>query len=114
MSAVVVTDSHVEIHFTRGEKVGGLVRDQRIPRTAVTDATVVTDPVGATSGMRAPGLGIPRRRKVGTWRKVGHRMLVCVRAGEPALRLELEGQRYDSVLIGTDRAEDLARQLDVA
>lgn len=92
-------------------KIGGLVGDQRIPRTAVTSAAVVEDGYGATSGMRAPGLGIPGRRKLGTWRSRARRHLVDVRRGEPAVRIELAGQRYDTLVIGTSAASSVATEL---
>jgi hypothetical protein len=75
---------------------------------------VVPDAVSATRGLRAPGLALPGVRKVGTWRRPGEKMLVCVRRGEPAVRVRLEGQRWDTLLIGTDDAAALAAELSGA
>ena len=111
MSSITLTPDHLEITFTASEKVAGLVRDQSIPRSAITAVEVVDDGLRATEGMRAPGLGIPGRRKLGTWRGTGGKELVDVRHGEPALRLTLEGQPYRAVALGTPDAHDLARAL---
>lgn len=111
MSTIEVTDTHVEIHFTWGERIAGMVRDQRFPRSAITAVELVHDPISATKGLRAPGLGLPGRRKIGTWRRPGHRELVCVRKGEPAVRLELRGERYDAALIGTPDAATVVDRL---
>lgn len=110
MSSITVTDRTVEVRFTRREKVAGLLRDVSIPRSAITDVTVVDDGVEAVQGIRAPGLGLPGR-KVGTWRGQGRRELVCVRRGEPAVRLQLEGQHHSSALLGVPDAAALADRL---
>lgn len=114
MATVQRTDSTVRVRFTLGEKIGGLVRDVEFPRSAVTGADVVPDPLEATralrAGLRAPGLALPGVRQVGTWRRPGEKTLVCIRRGQPAVRLRLAGQRYDTLLIGADDAAALAAE----
>lgn len=111
MSRVEVTDREVRIRFSLGEKLGGLLRDQRIPVGAVRGVEVVPDGLRATRGIRAPGLGLPGVRKIGTWRGRGARDVVSVRRGQPAVVIDLEGQRYRRAVIGTDRAEEVAAEL---
>jgi hypothetical protein len=108
MSAVVVDGDAVRIVLTRAEKIAGLTRDHVVPLADVVAVAVVHEPVGATTGLRAPGLGIPGRRKVGTWRGRGRREFVCVRRGEPAVELTVTGQRFDSYLVGTPDADAVA------
>lgn len=103
-----VTDSALTLRFTRREKIAGLLRDLRVPRSAVRSVEVVADPISAMRGLRAPGLSLPGVRKVGTWRRPGERTLVCVRRGQPAVRIRLDGQRHDTLLIGADDADVLA------
>ncbi|MGY1601792.1 hypothetical protein [Geodermatophilus sp. SYSU D00815] len=111
MATLQRTDDTLRITFTRAEKLGGLVRDVEVPRSAVTGATLVTDPLAELRGLRAPGLALPGVRKIGTWRRRGTRTLVSIRRDQPAVRVELTGQRYDTLLIGADDAAALAAQM---
>jgi len=111
MSTITLTPDTIEVCFSTVEKVAGLVRDQSIPRSAVTDATVIDDGLTATKGMRAPGLGVPGLRKVGIWRRPSGKELVDVHRGEPALRITLKGLEYRAAVLGTPDAHELAREL---
>ncbi len=111
MSSILVSDHAVTVRLSPLGRIAGLLRDQVVPRTAVTAVEVVDDGLSAARGVRAPGLAIPGRRKIGTWRGRGVRRFVDVRAGQPALRLRLQGQRYDELLIGHDDASALAARL---
>ncbi len=111
MTEILVSDDTLTVRLAPVSKVAGLLRDQVIPRSAVTAVDVVTDGLAAARGLRAPGLAIPGRRKIGTWRGRGVRRFVDVRRDQPALRLHLHGQRYDELLIGHDDAAGLAARL---
>jgi len=71
----------LSLRLTRGEKIAGLLRDVEVPLSAVRDVEVVPSGLSATTGLRAPGLGLPGLRKIGTWRRAGRRSLVSVRRG---------------------------------
>jgi len=111
MTTMTVTPQTLRIQFTRLEKIAGLVRDLEVPLSAVRSVSVEADGLAAARGVRAPGLGLPGVRKVGTWRGRGRRALVSVRRDQPALRLSLEGSRFTEVLLGSDRAQEYADQL---
>ena len=111
MATLQLSGTTLTVRFTRGEKISGLVRDVEVPTSAVRDVEVVADGLTAAVGLRAPGLGLPGVRKIGTWRRRGERTLVSVRRNQPALRVRLEGQRYDALLIGADDAAALAEAL---
>jgi hypothetical protein len=111
MTTVVLLDDAVQLRFRTWEKVAGLIRDHEVPLSAITWAEVVSDGLAATRGLRAPGLGVPGYRKIGTWRGRGHKSLVSVRLGQPAVRLRLQGQRFDELLVGADDAAALVEQL---
>ncbi|MGN6131977.1 MAG: hypothetical protein ACTHOK_16670 [Nocardioidaceae bacterium] len=110
MTTLTITADAVAVRFTALEKVLGLVADHEVPRSAVSAVEVVPDGLHAARGLRGPGLGIPGRRKLGTWRGRG-RTLVSVRRGQPAVQLTLEGQRWARWLIGADDAARLAEKL---
>jgi hypothetical protein len=111
MATVQLTPTTVTVRFTLAEKIAGLVRDVEVPRAAVRGAELVPDPLTAMRGLRAPGLALPGVRKVGTWRRHGEKSLVSVRRGQPAVRIRLSGQRFDTLLVGADDAAALAGEL---
>lgn len=111
MATITLSSHALDVRFTRTEKLTGLLRDIEVPLSSVRGASVEPDGVRAAQGLRAPGLAIPGRRKVGTWRGRGSRSAVCVKAGEPALRITLTGSRWGQLLIGHPNAADLAAQL---
>jgi hypothetical protein len=114
MTTVQLTPTTLTVRFTLAEKIAGLLRDVEVPRAAVQSAEVVPEPLSAMRGLRAPGLGLPGLRKVGTWRRPGERTLVSARKGQPALRVRLDGSRYDTLVLGVDDAAALARSLTPA
>jgi hypothetical protein len=111
MATLQLTPTTLTVRFTRAEKIAGLLRDVELPRDAVRSAEAVPAPLAGVRGLRAPGLALPGRRKVGTWRRPGERTLVCVQKGQPAVRIRLEGARYDTLLLGADDAVALTGEL---
>lgn len=111
MATLHLTDTTLVVRFTTAEKLGGRVRDVEVPRAAVRSVEVVADGLTAPRGLRAPGMGMPGVRKIGTWRRRGERTLVSVRANQPAVRIRLDGQRYDTLLVGADDAAALAERI---
>ena len=110
MATVDRSGDVLQVRLSAPEKVAGLLRDVEVPVASVRRATVEADALGAVRGVRAPGLALPGRVKIGTWRGHG-RTLVAVRRGVPALRLELTRGPYDAVLVSTPDAAALAAQL---
>ncbi len=108
MATMQVRPPVLSVRLTRAEKLAGLLRDVEVPLSSVREVEVVPDGVAATSGLRAPGLGLPGLRKIGTWRRRDGKSLISVRRGQPAVRVRLEGQRFDELLVGADDAPDLA------
>ncbi len=114
MSTVVITNQALSVHLTVGEKIAGLRRDLQVPLSAVTAVEVVPDALAAVRGLRAPGLGLPRVRKIGTWRTKDGAEFVVASAGQPAVRVHLQGQKLSSLLVGTEDADELARTIEAA
>lgn len=112
MAMITSTPTTLSVTFSRYEKVAGLLRDISVPREAIRSVTVEPDGVEAAKGVRAPGLGVPGLRKIGTWRRRADgrtmRTAVSVRANQPALRIELHGTSWDQLLIGQDEADRVA------
>jgi pimeloyl-ACP methyl ester carboxylesterase len=112
VSTLQVTPDRVVLRLSTTEKLAAVHGDLTVPRSAITGVELVEDGVGAARGLRAPGLGVPGRRKLGTWRSWTGRQFVDVRRAQPALRIELApGQRYTRLLVGADDAAALAGEL---
>jgi len=111
MALLQLTPTTLSVRLTRGEKIAGLLRDLTVPLSDVRAVDLVDDAVHSVRGLRAPGLGLPGLRKIGTWRRPGERTYVCVRRDQTAVRIRLEGQRYDTLLIGADDAVHLVGEL---
>jgi hypothetical protein len=114
MATVTMTPQTLRVSLSRAERVLGLLRDLEVPRSAVQAVEVVPDGFAATRGLRAPGLALPRLRRVGTWRGRGGKTLVSVRRGRPAVRVRLTGQRFDTLLLGVDDPDAVAGALTTA
>ena len=111
MAHLDITDEHVDVRLTRAEKFFALRGDYRFARRDVESVEVFDNGLAATTGLRAPGLAIPGRRRVGTWRSRDGKQLVSVRRDQPAVRITLTGERYRAVVIGTDDAASVRAAL---
>ncbi len=113
VAAVAIEGAELVVALARDERWWGLLSDLRVPLVAIRSVAVVPDGRRAVHGLRAPGLGGPQRL-IGTWRATGDKQYVCVRRGQPAVRLALAGQRYQTVLIGLDDADRVADDIRAA
>ena len=115
MATITSTPTSLSVTFSRFEKVAGLLRDISVPVASIASVTLEPDGIKAARGVRAPGLGVPGRRKIGTWRQRRDgrsiRTAVSVRAGQPAVRIELHGTSWDHLLIGHDDGERISGEL---
>ena len=111
MAAIRITDDKLCVELTAREKIAGLHGDICVPVTSVQDVQVEPDALAAVRGLRAPGLAIPGRTKIGTWRGRGSRRFVVAHRGVPAVRVTLRGVKPDELLVSTDDAEAVARSV---
>ena len=110
MATVTITSSDVTLGLSSFERIGGLLRDLSVPRNAVVSATAVENGFKALRGLRAPGLGLPWVRAIGTWRGKGYKDWVSVQKG-PALVLELRDQKFARAIVSNADAARLAAEL---
>jgi hypothetical protein len=111
MAQIHLSDNTIHIELSRWEKILGLMGDQTIPRSAITAAALETDPLAATRGLRAPGLGVPGSVKVGTWRDKSRTTYVSIRRSTPAVRIETTGLDHDAYLVSVPDAAELVHRL---
>ena len=99
MAQLVVGTDEVRVRLSRGEKIGGLHGDLAAPLNRVRDAEAVAEPYLVVRGIRAPGLGVPGRIKIGTWRSKGCRTFAVARRGQPGVRIRLHDNTFDQVVL---------------
>jgi hypothetical protein len=108
MSTIEVGDDAFRVRLSRFERLLALHGDLVVPWTAVTAVEVVPDAYAAVAGLRAPGLGLPGLRLLGTWRTSRGPGFVDVTGHLPGVRLALRDQPFVSVLVSTADADALA------
>ncbi|CAM2960427.1 alpha/beta hydrolase [Prescottella defluvii] len=118
MAEFRVQDDRIVLRLSRFERIAGLHGDVTIPSAQVRSVDVVADAFVNIRGMRAPGLGIPRRLRIGTWRGGGSRTYVVARAGVQAVRVRTVGRaagaEFDQLIVSTaDAPAVVARIRDV-
>ena len=111
MARIILSESQIRIELSLWEKFFGLMGNRAIPRSAVTEVALETDPLRATRGLRAPGVGVPGSVKVGTWRRKGRKMFVSIRRSSPAVRIETTGLDRDAFLVSVPDADDIVHAL---
>jgi uncharacterized protein len=111
MASLTLNDQQLLLELSTREKIAGLHGDIEIALSDVQDVRVEPDPIKAIRGIRAPGLAIPGRTKIGTWRGHGYRSFVVARRGVPAVRVGLATGKYDELLVSTPEAEQIADTL---
>ena len=110
---MAIDGTDLVVTLARNERRWGLLSNLRAPVGSIAAVETVPDGRRAARGWRAPGLGGPQRL-IGTWRAKDDKQYVCVRRGQPAVKVTLDGQRYRTVLIGLDDAEGVAAAIRAA
>lgn len=110
MAAITIDGTDLRVTLERNEKFWGWLGDLRVPLESISEVAVVPNGRRVVRGLRAPGLGGPQRL-IGTWRARNNKQYVCVRRDQPAVKLKLRDQSYDTVLIGLNDAEMVADEI---
>lgn len=114
MAKIQRTGAYLDIVLTPLEKLAALHRDIRVPLSSVTAVTVIERPLDEVKGFRAPGLHIPSRIKIGTWRASGRRTFAVARARQTAVRIDLGDGRYDTLIVSIAGAAAVAEDIRTA
>lgn len=113
MPTVEVSPDEVTVRLHGIEVLGALRRKVRVPRSAVGDVRVVDEPYKLGLGIRAPGLSIPGRRRVGTFRARDGNAFVAAERGHRGVEIKLDGQPWARLVLSVDDPETLATKLRV-
>lgn len=100
MVSMTLEADALRVGLTRGERWSALRRsDVVIPWPEIRSVEAVADPIRLVHGLRAPGLGIPGRVKIGTWRSKGRKTFAVTHRDAPGLRIVLRDNMFDELLL---------------
>jgi alpha/beta superfamily hydrolase len=111
MATITLTHDQLHLTLTRPERVAALHGDVHVPLGAVQDVRLAPDALAATRGLRAPGLSLPRRTKLGTWRSRGRKRFAVARRGVPAVHVFLSGAAFDELIVSLPGAPGVVEGL---
>jgi hypothetical protein len=103
---LLIDDDTVTVELTTMEKAESVHGNFRIPRSAIAGYWTVPDGLAEVPGFKLAGAGVPGGLKVGTWVGGGKRTFAVCHGPNPAVVLELTGERYDRVVVTVDDPED--------
>lgn len=99
MARVLIDSTTMTVQVEGLHRLWGFKRRITAPLAHVRGATVDPGVVDEPKGLRAPGLGLGRVATIGTFYRDGERHFWDVTAGGRPIVVELEGERYDRLVI---------------
>jgi hypothetical protein len=109
MARLALEGDRVVLHLSVLERIGGMIGgDIDVPRSAVTAVRVAPDPSRELRGIRSPGTGWPGVIALGHRRAKGVHDFAAVYRNRPSVVVELEGQRFDRLVVSCDDPEAVA------
>ena len=118
MASIVVHDRGISVKLSLAEKIWSVSGDFEIPVTSIRGAEVVSGKAasifkGISWAMRV-GTALPGIYYAGRFFRKGGADFLVVRAGSPALQLNLSGEPYLRVLLTVPNAEKIAEDVNAA
>ena len=118
MASIVVNSKGISVKLTFAEKIWSISGDFEIPVTSIRGAEVVEGKAlkifkGLSWAMRV-GTALPGLYYAGRFFRKGGADFLVVRAGKPALQLNLSGKPYLRVILTVPNAEKVAEDVNSA
>lgn len=95
-------------------KLWGFHRKLEFPLSHVVGATYDPRVDNEPKGFRSPGLAIPGRRWVGTFRKDGEKHYWCARKGAKSIVVSLKNEEFARLFLTVDRPRELVDRINAA
>jgi hypothetical protein len=111
MAELKVEGAYVVVNLKFGEVLLAWRRELRVHIANLRMVRVEEEPLGGLAPCRFPGFVWPGALAVGTCRSGGRREFAAAHAGKPAVVLDLEGDRWDRVVVSHPQAAQLAADL---
>lgn len=102
MARLDIEGDELVLRLNWWEKLGAMHGDVRVPRAAIRSVDIAAQPFQKVQGVRAPGLGVPRRRLLGTWRRRGGKkdfLVISPRAMAVVVQLDDSLARYSRLVV---------------
>jgi hypothetical protein len=117
MAELIRDGTDLVVVLSHLEKVEAAHGDIRVPFSSVRSVEVVDDAVHAVPGLKLIGSGWPGRFAIGTYSGGSHetKTFAVVHHDHPrGLRVQLEGGRFDQIIVSIEDPEDTRRRLGLS
>ena len=111
MAEVTLDGSDVVVRLGTFEALVAFRRQLRVPLASLRMVQVAESPMSGLCLGRLPGLSWPGAFAIGSCRRKGRREFAAVHAKRPAVVLEVEGARWDRLVVSQRGASDVAAEL---
>jgi hypothetical protein len=114
MAKVRISDQKLDIQIGVLEAIQALQPSFSIKLENVRGATEDSGYIKSGLGFRSPGTGFPGLVAKGTFRKPGQRVLSLWNRGQEVVVIELNGSKWNRIILGCDDARKLVNQINSA
>jgi hypothetical protein len=104
----------LEVKLNLLERIAALRWSVSVPLSAIRGATVDRGAVPDNLGIRAPGTGLPGVVAAGTFFKNRDKQFVFWMAGDSVVVVELNGHKFQRLILGTQNADELEQKINRA
>lgn len=112
MSTISLDQGNLIVNLSFWEKIGGLSGNIIVPLSHVRGATDDPSFIKHGLGFRSGGTGFPGLIAEGHFRKNGDRLFASWRKGDQVVVIELEGEKWDRLVIGCKDASSLTQLIN--
>ena len=114
LADIEIRDEAVVVTMRGLNKIWAMKGRLEIPLERITSAAYVPDARVLARGLRLPGTAIPGVMIAGTYLARGQRAFYAMHRGENGLVIDIDGWKYQQVIVDTKDPDALASQIEEA